>query len=1076
MHLTRIQIEGFGCLRGNDVRFGPGINLVIGPNEAGKSTLQEAIVAALFGLGSERAGLLRSGPLGTGERWRPWQPGPFKLALEVLLHDGTRLRIERDFDGQRARVLELLSGADITERFEADAWGGLAVGRQLLGVSRDVYTNTACISRSEVMRLDDAGAIREAIAALADSAQPDRTAQRVLERLRQERIRRVGIKRARGGPLSELSARLNQLEQELASARQARAALNELAQKREAAAAVSGDDLARVTALDAAVLAGRLDEANRRLDMARRLDQEVTEERGRQLGNSRFSALPIERQPEVLELRSHLRAILDAQHDFESGAAAVAGQLADVEAERLRTAAELSELEAKSRGIDPLALKEEPLLRELVSSLTFADAQAPEVHLRSHACAEEVRRLAERHPGLIGPSINWGPRQIEFQRALSEWRERNEAAVEARRRAGLELPPRLEQLKQDIARYKEVPEVVKAGQQAEEAMRREEAMAERARSRQGTFLGMMLGGLLLIAFAVLVAFLAFSSNLPVVAYAAAVLGGMGLLAAVVGIWARGTALREVDRRLKAKDIARTRRREILAPWGVRSAAELQQALVEHLQKVRFEATRLELDRQAGELEERAQAAGRTLRELVGSWGLPQPAPTAESIEETARRVEELASDAEARSAASQRAQEAARAVTALDERREMLRQRLHGVLDRLGYDRMEALAAGREFLASCEAARSAAQVRTRIEQLDARLEQLRQPSVRAQREQEKADEYRRRLQQIYESAGVQAANPELADEAWDEALAAAMAYRSAISRIAELEQQRRAAVGSTETAALARLVQDLEQQVGAASKGADAQHLAELRALPIAELERRREEQRSLRERLREERARADEILEDRLKRIGDLAAIEEELVTARERLEELEREAQAYDLAIETIESAARAVRRAVVPQLKAHLQAQLASVTNGRYRDVLVGDDLALQVLSTEQRSFRDVDALSLGTRSLIYLLERVALARIIGGTAEPSPLMLDEALVHSDRRRVRAALDELGRLGEEYQIVLFSKDEALAERGEKAGNWTIIRLPGPATGALTLEAPPESQSGRPTVLRSEPESSTA
>src|SRR5919198_4751405 len=222
MHLTRIQIEGFGCLRGNDVRFGPGINLVIGPNEAGKSTLQEAIVAALFGLGSERAGLLRSGPLGTGERWRPWQPGPFKLALEVLLHDGTRLRIERDFDGQRASVLELLSGADITERFEADAWGGLAVGRQLLGVSRDVYTNTACISRSEVMRLEDAGAIKEAIVALADSAHPDRTAQRVLDRLRQERAHRIGKPRARSGPLRDLETRLADLERQLTAARPAR--------------------------------------------------------------------------------------------------------------------------------------------------------------------------------------------------------------------------------------------------------------------------------------------------------------------------------------------------------------------------------------------------------------------------------------------------------------------------------------------------------------------------------------------------------------------------------------------------------------------------------------------------------------------------------------------------------------------------------------------------------------------------------------------------------------------------------------------------------------------------------------
>ena len=94
----------------------------------------------------------------------------------------------------------------------------------------------------------------------------------------------------------------------------------------------------------------------------------------------------------------------------------------------------------------------------------------------------------------------------------------------------------------------------------------------------------------------------------------------------IGIWVRGVAVREVDRRLRAKDAARVKRREILQAWGVRSSSELQQALVEHLQKVRYDATRLELDRQATELEERAQVAGRSLRELVGSWGLPQPAP------------------------------------------------------------------------------------------------------------------------------------------------------------------------------------------------------------------------------------------------------------------------------------------------------------------------------------------------------------------------------------------------------------------------------------------------------------------
>jgi len=198
------------------------------------------------------------------------------------------------------------------------------------------------------------------------------------------------------------------------------------------------------------------------------------------------------------------------------------------------------------------------------------------------------------------------------------------------------------------------------------------------------------------------------------------------------------------------------------------------------------------------------------------------------------------------------------------------------------------------------------------------------------------------------------------------------------------------------------------------------------------------------------------------LTQIGDVASLEEEIATAREQLQDLEAEAHAYDLAIETLEAAAKSVRRAVIPRLKSQLQGQLAPITNGRYRDVRIGEDLALSVKTQDQRAFKDVDNLSLGTRSLIYLLERVALARIIGGNAEPPPLLLDEALVHADRRRMRAALDELGRLGQEHQIILFSKDESLADRAEKAADWTIIRLPGPLAPG-SAEAAPANGSSR-------------
>ena len=266
MRLTRIEIEGFGSLQGMDLRFGPAMNLVVGPNEAGKSTLQEAIVTGLFGLRSGNGA--RAATIERADRWRPWQGGNFGLALEFALDDGTQLRVERDLDAETTRVTDVGTGADLTDRFERDASGAIQLGRQLLGVSRDIYTNTACISRSEVMRLEDAGSIKEVIVALADSAHPDRTAQRVLDRLRQERVHRIGKPRGRSGPLHDLESRLADLERQLAAARQARASVDELAQKRETVGALTEAELGIVQTLDAAVLGSRLEEARHRLDRA----------------------------------------------------------------------------------------------------------------------------------------------------------------------------------------------------------------------------------------------------------------------------------------------------------------------------------------------------------------------------------------------------------------------------------------------------------------------------------------------------------------------------------------------------------------------------------------------------------------------------------------------------------------------------------------------------------------------------------------------------------------------------------------------------------------------------------------
>ncbi|BCR04739.1 nuclease SbcCD subunit C [Desulfuromonas versatilis] len=93
MILRSLELKHFGKYAERTVEFRRGMNLVIGPNEAGKSTLVEAVPAVLFGLRNK-------------ERYRPWgRQGNSEAALVLEGRQGT-VRIERDLSSDRVSLQE----------------------------------------------------------------------------------------------------------------------------------------------------------------------------------------------------------------------------------------------------------------------------------------------------------------------------------------------------------------------------------------------------------------------------------------------------------------------------------------------------------------------------------------------------------------------------------------------------------------------------------------------------------------------------------------------------------------------------------------------------------------------------------------------------------------------------------------------------------------------------------------------------------------------------------------------------------------------------------------------------------
>ena len=105
MILKNLELINFGKFSKADFRFEPHLNLVLGPNEAGKSTLMEAIPAAFFGARNK-------------ERFQNWKTSGNCKVAAVFRENEKVLRIERDILSDQVCLLEEDDKQNLLYRFE----------------------------------------------------------------------------------------------------------------------------------------------------------------------------------------------------------------------------------------------------------------------------------------------------------------------------------------------------------------------------------------------------------------------------------------------------------------------------------------------------------------------------------------------------------------------------------------------------------------------------------------------------------------------------------------------------------------------------------------------------------------------------------------------------------------------------------------------------------------------------------------------------------------------------------------------------------------------------------------------
>ena len=81
MIIRELYLKNFGKFSGEKIAFDHGINVIYGPNEAGKSTIYAAIGALLFGLEKQRGRGARCDAYTTYQPWnqKTWYEGSLRF-------------------------------------------------------------------------------------------------------------------------------------------------------------------------------------------------------------------------------------------------------------------------------------------------------------------------------------------------------------------------------------------------------------------------------------------------------------------------------------------------------------------------------------------------------------------------------------------------------------------------------------------------------------------------------------------------------------------------------------------------------------------------------------------------------------------------------------------------------------------------------------------------------------------------------------------------------------------------------------------------------------------------------------
>ena len=157
-----------------------------------------------------------------------------------------------------------------------------------------------------------------------------------------------------------------------------------------------------------------------------------------------------------------------------------------------------------------------------------------------------------------------------------------------------------------------------------------------------------------------------------------------------------------------------------------------------------------------------------------------------------------------------------------------------------------------------------------------------------------------------------------------------------------------------------------------------------------------------------------------RMEALGQRVQLEKQYSALCQRLEQLEQTYGALDLALEMLAQAKRELQRRFAPRITKRAQSYMEQLTGGRYHRLRWEEDFGVCAAAQTENVLCSALWRSDGTVDQLYLALRLAVAEELTSEA---PLVLDDALVRFDDKRLSSALEILKEISRQKQVILFT-----------------------------------------------------